>query len=665
MRPPVNHFKLTLCLLLLFSTECLCATEVPTLPSAQWIADHQGHLNHLFTALGTTHKQVAQAKALWNQGDQKQAVQELLLYYQTRATPLPNLEPSLDMPLGDKAKAQRIHSGFINLFGQDDPIPRTAEGSINWNFRGPNEDKEWAWAFNRHLYFNDLLIPENPEYIDVISEHLSDWVIHNPYPNRTNFTPAWRALEVARRIQESWAIVFQQLQGNPHFSPEAQLLLLASIPDHADTLQNHASIWGGNHILTEKGALIIAALVWPEFEKAPLWLQSGLDLITREILNQTYPDGAFHELTNHYQRIVLDSVQHILNHLHSSNYPIPAPLVETTASMWNYFALVMKPSGHGPMNNASDMDFNANNVLNASKYFHRPDWEFMASNGAGGTPGPSTLDPLTFFPWAGHAVMRDSWASNANWAFFDLGPEGSAHVHADALHLSAVIEGEDFLVDAGRYTYHPGDWNAYFKGPQAHNVLTIKNYQRREPPPISKRAITPFSGSLTQISWIAGELWFDPLEQASTAQSIRQRRLIVFIPQHGWVVFDQVLTLSPQQLDFHWHFAPNTSLDQMASHFSLIPSPFTENATVNTFFGQESPFIAGWHSSEYQEKQPAPESQYSFQTAQPTLVAWVIGKKAIDMISIKILSSRKAHLSIGAETYLISIDPLKVTQERP
>src|SRR5690606_4065157 len=65
------------------------------------------------------------------------------------------------------------------------------------------------------------------------------------------------------------------------------------------------------------------------------------------------------------------------------------------------------------------------------------------------------------------------WENGREWAFFDLGPFGSAHQHHDALHLSIWFDGVNFLSDSGRFSYQPGPWSSYFKGPEAHNVVLL------------------------------------------------------------------------------------------------------------------------------------------------------------------------------------------------
>jgi hypothetical protein len=80
---------------------------------------------------------------------------------------------------------------------------------------------------------------------------------------------------------------------------------------------------------------------------------------------------------------------------------------------------------------------------------------------------------IRIFREGGLSVIR-----NARWRLaFDHGPLGylaiAAHGHADALSLSASLDGEPLLVDPGTYCYAGGAERDWFRGTPAHNTLNI------------------------------------------------------------------------------------------------------------------------------------------------------------------------------------------------
>ena len=58
-------------------------------------------------------------------------------------------------------------------------VPRNDDGLLDWSYTGPENDKEWAWFFNRHYHLLDLLAAYqktgNLEYIRCISNKVTDW----------------------------------------------------------------------------------------------------------------------------------------------------------------------------------------------------------------------------------------------------------------------------------------------------------------------------------------------------------------------------------------------------------------------------------------------------------------------------------------------------------
>jgi hypothetical protein len=359
---------------------------------------------------------------------------------------------------------------------------RRPDGGIDWSDQGPRDDKEWAWFLNRHQFMRDLAsaarTTRKPQYREALSAYLVDWVRANPYPDRLTFSAQWRALEVARRVLDVWTPLFYQSAAQ--LSPEARVMMLCSLVDHADALRNHASFWGGNHLLTEKTGLAMIAACWPEFRGADDWLAYALDVSQREIMAQTFPDGAYEELTNHYQRVVLVNVEQLLRVVRFAGLDVRS-LDERAEQMWDYFVGVMRPNGTGPLNSASDLEGNRAFLNGNWLEYGRPDWLYMASNGRAGTPPAEP--PSRYFPYAGHAVMRSGWDGNAQWAFFDIGPHGTAHQHNDRLHLSVTLGLVDVLVDAGRYNYVPGPWSDYYEGAAAHNTLLLDG-RGPVPPPL-------------------------------------------------------------------------------------------------------------------------------------------------------------------------------------
>ena len=132
------------------------------------------------------------------------------------------------------------------------------------------------------------------------------------------------------------------------------------------------------------GGLSTVAMVWPEFKKSHQWLEYAIAQMTRDMERQVYPDGIQTELTSHYHRVALLNFEKFMLHLESSDAVLPDSYRKTVENMWNYLAYSMRPSGYGVFNNDSDYNFTRSEVLSAADRYARPDWRYIATNGAQG-----------------------------------------------------------------------------------------------------------------------------------------------------------------------------------------------------------------------------------------------------------------------------------------
>ena len=73
-------------------------------------------------------------------------------------------------------------------------------------WRGPNDDPEFAWFLNRQHHLPALFVAwretKDARYRTALNTQLRDWLRQSPRPAYYSFSSAWRALEVARRMEE-------------------------------------------------------------------------------------------------------------------------------------------------------------------------------------------------------------------------------------------------------------------------------------------------------------------------------------------------------------------------------------------------------------------------------------------------------------------------------
>lgn len=628
-------------LLVFVLTSYVAAKEPPEYlyPSLSFVEQEQERLEKLFSKLNLAHPPLKSTRDAYLSGDLRSACARLLEYYRSRGIP-PGLLPD---PLeGTDERIQIAKDALAGRYTVQDITgkpPRTAKGGLDWRYKGPRGEAEWAWLFNRHSVFRDLFVAAQlyPDdgYDKQIGILVDDWVHANPLPALMSFSPAWRALEAARRIEAPWVEVFFGLADFPAFSAEARLMLLSSVPDHAEYLREHHA-FGGNHKITEMMALLLIALAWEEFKEAPRWQAYALEMLQEQLFAQSYPDGAHKELANHYQRVALMSFQRTLELLHAAGKEEAlAQMRPRVEAMWNYFARIIKPIGWGPLNNDSDLEDNGWIIADhAMPFYKRQDWLWMISYTQKGSPpeGP----PSYYFPWAGHAIMRENWLSESPAAFFDIGPYGSDHQHRDRLHLSLCLGRHDYLVDAGRYTYEPGSAREYYQGPRAHNVVLL-NGEGTLPGPDTITAPMPV------IRAEIGELYdvFEaeapyPDDLARGRGSARHQRRVVYWKNgykgSSWVVVDNLISFGSSHWETLWHWHPDcpVMLDGLTArstfeervNLAIIPVGFEPE--VRIVRGLKEPEYQGWHSYLFNQQRPASVFIYSTRARGPREQVWFL-----------------------------------------
>jgi len=450
------------------------------------------------------------------------------------------------------------------------------------------------------------------EFVWRIRDYLLDWFWKFPPPDQRSFSPSWRALEAARRITEAWLPVYARLRDDPALGGEAVLAILAGAARHADYLREHHH-FGGNHLVTEMMALATIAAVWPEFRSSGEWMDYAVEKAVAEMDEQVYPDGVHKELANHYQWIAGSSFQKLYEVVEvAGRDEARRTLRPRMEKMWDYYAKVVRPNGTGPLNNDSDLEPNAEQILPLADYFERPDWVWIATGGEEGEL-PEGL-PSQWFPWARHAVLRSDWGVAADWVFFDTGAFGTDHYQEDRLHVSVALRGRNVLVDSGRYGYRDDAWSRFFRGPLAHNVPTFSRHRRVLP---DREAVGPAKQGLRQVDGLTVAAGVVPLADGSAWTGSHARAVVL---GEGWVwIIDRVETLRPDRATFRWRFAPDLAVGEGSGSGERIWSirdgesgaPFATwslRAEValafETIRGRGLPAIQGWYSPQFNQREP-------------------------------------------------------------
>ncbi len=589
-------------------------------------------------------------------GDLVQACKQLLAYYKTGNTAV-FLRKTLP-PTSNKTVAEAdtiLKNVFIvqNVRGE---VPRLPDGHRDWYYKGPNDDREWAWLSNRHsqllAVFDAYEDTGNPEYARYIDAFLRDFIVKSmPYPAVRSSTSVWRGLEVAARVK-AWSRIFYGLIDSPYLSPATQLLMLSSLPDHAHYNRYFHS--GGNWLTMEISALATVATNFPEYKNSDEWLTYAIATMTESLKEQVYADGVQTELTSHYHKVALANFELFKEICDRANRPLPDFFNGTIVRMYDYLARTVRPDGSRILNNDGDRGSDRESLLEAAKKYSQPEWAFLASNGQSGEDPKQ--GPSYFFPWAGQLISRNGYDADAHWSFFDVGPWGSGHQHNDKLHLSVSTYGRDLLVDAGRFAY-TGEvaekFRPYATGSAGHNLVMIDGNGQKPGPKLADAPLDESRFKITpEFDYATGQ--FSDFKNVNGKAS--HSRALMYVRGAFWVVVDRIQTDKARKIETLWHWHPDCLVSQEGNaiktnnpkgNLAVIPIG-NQEMDVRFIKGQEQPEIQGWYSPEYNVYGPNTATIYSTDITGDQTFVWLLLPSAgkAPSVKAKVLSETEEEVKV-------------------
>jgi hypothetical protein len=572
-------------------------------------------------------------KSTYAKGDLAQACNELLAYYKNGKTAS---FLRLELPVrSDRtvASADTILKNVFYVQNVRGQLPYLADGHRDWFYKGPNDDKEWAWLSNRHSQllevFNAYQATGNPKYAEYIDLFFKDFILKSmPYPAIKSNTSIWRGLEVAARVKV-WSKIYYGLIQSPYLSPATQLLILSSLPDHAHYNRNfHA---GNNWLTMEISALATVATNFPEYKHTEEWLSYAISAISESMKGQVYDDGVQTELTSHYHNVSLANFELFKEICDRAGKPLPAFFNNSIINMYNYIARAVRPDGFRILNNDGDRGSDRELLLKAAAKYNKPEWAYLASNGKSGIKPKN--GPSYFFPWAGQLISRSGYDANAQWSFFDIGPWGSGHQHSDQLHISVSAYGRDLLVDAGRFAY-TGEvatkFRPYATGSASHNLVLIDGNGQKPGPTLAK---SPLDNSHIKISptFDYATNSFSAFKNVEGVAS--HTRALMYVRDAFWVVVDRISTDKPRKVETLWHWHPDCTVregdggtiktDNAKGNLAVIPVG-KQKMGVRMIKGQEQPEMQGWYSPEYNVYMPNTTANYAAEITASQTFVWLL-----------------------------------------
>ena len=571
----------------------------------------------------------------------------LLAHY--RSARAVHFEPVVDP---EEVRPERIEGLMQGHFEFNGEFHAMAD-PVDW-LNNPSADIEWHILLHKFYYAAGLSqawqASGDARYVRRWEQLLDGWMRVTP--------PDFIAADVTGRRVQNWIYSLHGLVMHDRPGETAPLdasffrRLLHSIHEQIEYLCGHLTP-KRNHRTLELLAICLAGAVFPEFRRAAHWREFALRETLINIQADLLADGVHCELSTDYHHLALRNWLQVRQLAASNGVAVPTAMDDALKRALEFSLHVHKPDGVAPSFSDGDARSYLPLLLQGAQLFGREDMRFVATQGLQGTP---PAQRAAHFLASGYHVLRSGWPAAPEFAdaqhlVFDCGPLGEGnHGHFDALSFELAANGRSLVVDPGRYTYsEAGDtnWRVHFRGTAAHNTVCVDaQSQTRYVPKTIKQPSRHSQGSVRHK--IAGPAAETSLVECATgavldllqgrcdshAYDAVHERCVVFVDRHYWIVSDWLRSPSVHDYALNFQLSPEahqqtTLLEQdcirLRSPGLAMAQPLRS--------GQRTTLGAGWVSSRYGEKQPAPAlrtaargSDADFDTM---LLPWQAGEPAL------------------------------------
>lgn len=456
--------------------------------------------------------------------------------------------------------------------------PVIFQGEIDWRYK-PSNDPEFTYQFNRHRFFICLgqayAMTKNEKYAEAFVNLLISFIENEPINKEASKETTWRSIDAGFRA-EYWTKAIRYFKDSEYVTDEVIHKFYEALLIHGQYLIDVYTPYGliSNWGVIESHGLFQIAILMPEGETRDNWLRIALDRLEKQISIQVMRDGVHWEQSPMYHNKVLHCYQNVILLAIRNNIPIPEVILSKVKAMTMTNVGWKKPNNRQVMQGDSD-DTDIRELISVSGYlfkdevfkycgYYRLDFESIWELGYGaakeyeklGNKPPSYTSVA--FPDSGNYYIRSSWAVNANYMHFHCGPLGAGHGHSDKLHIDLFSQGEDILVDGGRYTYVNGKERSYFKDAEIHNTITVDNKQFT----ICKDSweYSKLSHPVNQYFYSSGKYDFcqgGHLGYMDLEESVLVNRKIIYIKPNIFIVNDELYGGGTHNYQQYFHFNEN------------------------------------------------------------------------------------------------------------
>ena len=421
--------------------------------------------------------EMKKARSLFLEGKEDEAVSTFVKYFKStlrddiifsfRPQPLTDGCPvGYDM----KGYADLIVDGHMYAIGF---LHKYENKKVVWDYNPTfNGYVEYCFHLNGHGDLSALAYlyreTKDEKYAVRFAELMRSWLDTTECPGKVvcdKGRPTWRSIESGGRMLR-WPAFFAALKDSPSVPDRLWFDMAKSVLEHMERLIGLNTKY--NWHTTEAVGVLTASVHYPVFCDRDSWREWAISELKGQYEREIYPDGMQAELSSSYQNSVASNFRYAKRLLLAFGYDAPGELDECVKLVLSSYVKLVRPDLYATgLNDAGSLY--VPNVLSGKQDIY-PDDEvfryFISERREGKKPDFTSV----VMPYSGFVIMRSGWEADDMWSLFDVGPEGTAHIHEDKLNFLLYAYGEMMLSDIGFYAYDTSDMRYFSISSLAHNT---------------------------------------------------------------------------------------------------------------------------------------------------------------------------------------------------
>ena len=502
-------------------------------------------------------------------------------------------------------------------------IPYRFKKEIDWGII-PFGDPEWTWMLNRHKYWTHLakayFFTGEEKYAKCFIEQATHWIDNNTLSSLKDehrSSGAWRSIEAGIRC-ENWIKSFELIKNSKHMSTAFLEKFLNSLYQHGEYINNNysnfsrTSNWG---VLENHGLFNLSVFLKP-FKISPEWQKIAINRLADCIKLQILNDGSQWEQSPMYHNEVFHCFLNVNLLAQRNQIKLPEDVIKKTKDMAYANIKWQKPNYHQPLlGDSDDTDlrgllttaaFIFNDSVIKSRAYENLDYEnFLLLGMQNVEPYKKIVlknpDFLSIYQQSsGDFYMRTSWEEDATYTGFHLRKLGCGHGHDNLLHFTLFANGQDYLIDGGRYTYVNNSWREFFKNNKSHNTLGVDNLTNS----VFNDSWTNTYEAQSQGIFTLSTNNFDYAEAENIAYKrledpVSMKRRLLFLKPNVWLIFDSFSANKEHRYSQYFNF-PNDKIEIRDNGLSTTYR--NNNLRIQPINNTELSIEDSWWSPEYNLK---------------------------------------------------------------